>query len=121
MLPQLTKRRMLGLSFFFFGAVNLAGFAAAAEAYKSQRTALDDYIAKPDASYSWRLASTKEAPDHTLFAIELTSQTWRTAEEVDRPVWKHWLMVVRPKDVVSKTGFLFIGGGSHRATGFSAG
>lgn len=78
------------------------------------RTALDDYIAKPDSSFAWRLAETKEAADHTVFAIELTSQTWRTSEEVDRTVWKHWLMVIRPKVVASETGFLFITGGSHR-------
>ncbi|MFO1005963.1 MAG: PhoPQ-activated pathogenicity-related family protein [Planctomycetaceae bacterium] len=79
-----------------------------------ERTALDEYIAKPDPSYSWRLGGMKEAKDHTVYAIELTSQTWRTAEEVDRPVWKHWVMIVKPKVVTSKTGFLFIGGGSHR-------
>lgn len=79
-----------------------------------ERTPLDDYIAKEDSTYAWRLAETKEFPTHTLFAIELTSQTWRTPEEVDRTVWKHWLMVVRPKEVKSETGFLFISGGSHR-------
>ena len=79
-----------------------------------ERTALDEYIAKPDPTYAWRLAETREAADHTVFSIELTSQTWRTAEEVDRPVWKHWLIIVKPKVVVSTTGFLFISGGSHR-------
>ena len=81
-----------------------------------ERTALDEYIAKPDPSYSWRLGETKEAKDHTVYSIELTSQTWRTAEEVDRPVWKHWLIIVKPKGVTSKTGFLFVSGGSHRET-----
>ncbi len=82
----------------------------------SERTALDDYIAKPDPTYSWRLVQTREEKDHTLFAIELTSQTWLTEKEVDRPVWKHWLMVAKPKVVASKTAFLFIGGGSHSDT-----
>ena len=81
-----------------------------------ERTALDEYIAKPDPSYSWRLGETKEAKDHTVYSIELTSQTWRTAEEVDRPVWKHWVVIVKPKGVTSKTGFLFVSGGSHRET-----
>ena len=69
-----------------------------------ERTALDEYIAKPDPSYSWRLGGMKEAADHTVYAIELTSQTWRTAEEVDRPVWKHWVMIVKPKEVTSTIG-----------------
>lgn len=79
-----------------------------------EMTALDRYIAKPDDTFAWRLAATKEEADQTIYAIELTSQTWRSAEEVDRPVWKHWLMVTKPKQVVSKTALLFIGGGSHR-------
>lgn len=79
----------------------------------TERTALDDYIAKKDPTYSWRVAQKQEVEGLTLFAIELTSQTWRSAEEVDRPVWKHWLMVARPKEVKSSTAFLFIGGGSH--------
>lgn len=79
----------------------------------TERTALDEYIAKEDKSYSWRLAEVREEPEQTVFAIELTSQTWRTADEVDRPVWKHWLMVVRPKQLASKTAMLFIGGGRH--------
>ena len=90
------------------------GVSWAADAATPHRTALDDYIAKPDPTYAWKLVETREAADHTIFAIELTSQTWRTPEEVDRTVWKHWLMVIRPKKVVSETGFLFIGGGSHR-------
>ena len=90
--------------------------ATAQEAPKSPRTALDDYVAKPDSTYKWRLAETREASDHTIYAIELTSQTWRKPEEVDRTVWKHWLMVARPKEVTSKTGFLFVTGGSHRDT-----
>lgn len=101
------------------GSLLLVGVTFAAEADGpaiQQRTALDDYIAKEDSTYAWRLAETREAPTHTIFAIELTSQTWRKSEEVDRTVWKHWLMVVRPKEVKSETAFLFVTGGSHRDT-----
>ena len=100
----------------FFAILCATSVAFAADATKPHRTALDDYIAKKDSTYSWRLAQTKEASDHTLFAIELTSQTWRKPEEVDRPVWKHWLLVARPKNLKTETGFLFISGGSHRET-----
>jgi PhoPQ-activated pathogenicity-related protein len=43
----------------------------------------------------------------------MTSQAWRSSEEVDRPLWKHWLTIVRPAQVKSDTGLLFIGGGSN--------
>jgi PhoPQ-activated pathogenicity-related protein len=37
---------------------------------------------------------------------------WRSAAEVDRPVWKHWLVVTKPDQVNGSTGMLFITGGS---------
>ena len=44
----------------------------------------------------------------------LTSQRWRSSDEVDKPVWTHWLTIVRPDHARAGTAFLFIGGGSHR-------
>lgn len=113
------RKNSLLMRTLLLGCLCFAGFAFAADASGpavQERTALDDYIAKEDSSYAWRLAETRETPTHTTFAIELTSQTWRKPTEVDRTVWKHWLMVVRPKEVKSETGFLFITGGSHRDT-----
>jgi PhoPQ-activated pathogenicity-related protein len=43
----------------------------------------------------------------------MTSQRWRTAAEVDRPLWKHWLTIVRPERVTTNTGLLVISGGSN--------
>ena len=47
------------------------------------------------------------------YIIDLTSQTWRSADEVDRPVWKHWLSIVKPAKAAGDTAFLFIGGGKN--------
>jgi len=79
-----------------------------------RQTALDRYIAAPDRSYEWKLV--KEIPGKGVhgYVLELTSQTWRTAAEVDRPAWKHWLTIVKPDQVSSSTALLFIGGGSNR-------
>ena len=90
------------------GALSSSGVALA------QETALDRYIAKPDKSYSWKLVSTLPGKGYTGFVIDLTSQTWRTAAEVDRPAWKHWLTIVKPDKVTSNKALLFIGGGSNR-------
>jgi PhoPQ-activated pathogenicity-related protein len=79
----------------------------------AQETALDRYIARPDPAYSWRLAGTVRGAGHTAFVLELTSQTWRSAAEVDRPVWKHWLTIVRPDVVTTNEALLFIGGGNN--------
>src|SRR5690349_12340177 len=35
------------------------------------------------------------------------------AKEVDRPVWKHWLVIVVPDHVKTSTALLFINGGSN--------
>jgi PhoPQ-activated pathogenicity-related protein len=78
-------------------------------------TALDRYVHQPDPTYAWNVASTVEHPGAKTLIVRLKSQTWRTPQEVDRPVWEHWLVVVRPEKPVSDTAFLFIGGGSNRS------
>lgn len=80
----------------------------------AQETALDRYIAKPDPSYSWRLAHTISGEGYKGYVIDLTSQTWRTGADVDRPVWKHWLTVVKPDKAAGNKAMLFIGGGSNK-------
>ena len=42
----------------------------------------------------------------------MTSQKWLTEQEVERPLWTHWLTVVRPEKVTSDVALLFITGGS---------
>jgi PhoPQ-activated pathogenicity-related protein len=79
----------------------------------AQETALDRYIAKPDPAYSWKLVNTVQGAGYKAFVLELTSQTWRSAAEVDRPVWKHWLTIVRPETVTTSKALLFIGGGNN--------
>ena len=49
----------------------------------------------------------------TASILELTSQQWLTRKEVDRPLWRHWLIVYRPVTVTRDVGLLFIGGGSN--------
>jgi PhoPQ-activated pathogenicity-related protein len=95
----------------FFAALFMCAISVAAFA---QETALDRYIAKPDPSYSWKLVNTISGEGFKGFILELTSQTWRSAAEVDRPVWKHWLTVVKPDRVTTNKALLFIGGGSNK-------
>jgi PhoPQ-activated pathogenicity-related protein len=93
--------------------VTIAAWAAlAAVPALAADTALDRYVKKPDPTYSFKLINTVRGEGYTSYVIELTSQTWRTASEVDRPVWKHWLTVVKPDRVATTTGYLFITGGS---------
>ncbi len=81
---------------------------------RADETALDRYIAQPDPAYTWKLAKTVPGDGYTTYIIDLTSQTWRSAKDVDRPLWKHWLTVVKPDNLKFHTAFLYIGGGSNR-------
>lgn len=76
-----------------------------------RRTALDDYVEKPDANYSWSIASTKTVDGMKTVIVDMVSQTWRTKKDVNRTEWRHWLTVSIPEKVTSDIGMLFIGGG----------
>jgi PhoPQ-activated pathogenicity-related protein len=77
------------------------------------KTAFDAYIAQADPSYSWKLVKTLKGDGYTTFVVDLTSQTWRARPEVDRPVWQHWLTIVKPDVVKHDSAFLRIGGGRN--------
>ncbi len=86
-----------------------AGVAAA-----QPTSSLDRYVQKRDAVYGWKLVQSSTNPAGLrTHVLELTSQTWRSAAEVDRPVWKHWLTIVQPAQIRFNTALLFIGSGSN--------
>ena len=87
--------------------------AAAIQPAQDERTALDNYMATPDTNYSYHLVNTVRGQDQTTYILEMTSQAWLTTNEVDRPVWKHWMTIVRPDAVTSSKALLFIGGGAN--------
>src|SRR6516225_2439044 len=101
-----------GLSAVFCSLMT-AVFASAASAEDREQTALDRYVAAPDPSYRYEPVSTKAGDAYTANVLEITSQQWRTADEVDRPIWKHWLTIARPEHVTTDTGLLVISGGSN--------
>jgi PhoPQ-activated pathogenicity-related protein len=77
------------------------------------QTPLDKYVYAPDSHFRYSLVTTIPGAAATTFALEMTSQAWRTPSEVDRPEWKHWVFIYHPKSVASTTGLLFIGGSSN--------
>src|SRR5436190_1291727 len=86
-----------------------------AESGKSQdeRTALDAYVAAPDTNYTFQLVKTIPGKGQTTFILDMTSQAWLTTNEVDRPLWKHWVIIVKPDQVTSSKSLLFISGGGN--------
>lgn len=91
----------------------LALFCRGTFTLHAEETALDRYVAKPDPTYSWKVARTVSANGITQYIVDLKSQTWRTEKEINQPVWQHWLNIVKPEKASSKTAFLFIVGGAN--------
>ncbi len=106
------KRRFF-CTLTLFSLLFLAGSVCPAGDTLPRRTALDDYIQKPDDSYSWKVVSTQSAGGMKSVVVDMVSQTWRTKDEVDRPRWQHWVTLAIPEKVTSDIGFLFIGGGHN--------
>src|SRR6187200_2242464 len=88
------------------------GHAQQPQPRATAQTALDRYVAAPDASFSWKVLKPLAAEGVSATLLEMTSQKWLTEAEVQRPLWTHWLTVIRPEKVTSDVALLFITGGS---------
>jgi PhoPQ-activated pathogenicity-related protein len=95
-------------------ALGAAHLASAKPRTTTHPTALDRYVAAPDSSYAWNMAISLRDESATGYALNLTSQTWLTTNEVNRTEWKHWLLVVKPDNLAHSTALLFISGGANR-------
>lgn len=73
-------------------------------------------MAAPDPAYRWRAVGSTNLGGCTVHALEMISQTWLTPAEVNRPEWRHWLLVVQPPEVAHDTALLFISGGNNKDT-----
>ena len=122
---RLSARWQCALWFLLAGSVlagcsrvereGVQGATSKAEASKTQdeRTPLDNYVAAPDTNYNFHVVNTIHGKDQTAYVLEMTSQAWLTTNEVDRPLWKHWLIIIRPDKLTSSKALLLISGGAN--------
>ncbi len=103
-----------GVAFILAGMVtfNVAARESTARMVE-QPTALDRYVNEADDSFAYNLEGTYPGDGVTLHVLGMTSQTWRTTDEVDRIVWKHWMRVYIPDVVVHDTALMYISGGAN--------
>lgn len=96
----------------------LAGALLGAPAFAdaSPQTALDDYVQAMDPAFDYELVSEENFPGYTVYQLRLTSQTWRSAAEVDHTLWQHWLTLVVPVNARSNTALLIVTGGSNTSS-----
>jgi PhoPQ-activated pathogenicity-related protein len=110
---QLTRHRQpLPLLVGLISALLAAAPAQSPQPRRTSETALDRYVAASDSNFAWKVLRDLPVEGATATLLEMTSQKWLTEKEVERPLWTHWLTVVRPAEVRSDIGFLFITGGS---------
>lgn len=76
-------------------------------------TALDRYVHAPDGAFGYQLVKTIPGRGYTTYVLDMTSQKYLTEAEVNRPIWKHWVTIVKPAKVKTDVGLLFIGGGDN--------
>lgn len=91
----------------------LVGTAFAATAQGFERTALDDYVAAPDPNYTYTIVSDEQLDGFRYVVVDMVSQKWLTENEVDQPIWRHWLTLTIPDEVTSNRGLLYITGGDN--------
>jgi PhoPQ-activated pathogenicity-related protein len=101
------------VALFFTLLVSMAPVSFAQKKQASSLTALDRYVAAPDANYKYSLEKTIPGKGYTTYVLEMISQAWRSAKEVDRTLWKHWVVITKPDEVTSSRSLLFVGGGSN--------
>jgi len=94
-------------------ALGAAAPAAAKPAAAPPQTPLDAYVAADDPAFAWEVARRGSQDDCDVLLVDLTSQKWRSADEVSRPVWKHWLTIVVPEGATADTAMLFVTGGAN--------
>lgn len=106
--------RRLFLTLSFLLCLPFAALAQSAVPV-SEKTALDLYVEAPDPAYKYELVSKTPGNGFTTYVLDMTSQTWRSANEVDRTVWKHWMIVIKPDEVKSTKSLLYITGGNNNS------
>ena len=77
---------------------------------------LYNYVHKRDDTYKYEDTGKRiMAKDYTGYLVNMTSQTWLTSKDSDRPVWWHILVIIVPKKIQhTDFGFLWITGGNNK-------
>ena len=90
--------------------------------YVAVATPLDDYVAIDDGYFSYSYTGqTRSGNGWDAYIWNMTSQKWLTSADVDRSVWRHWLVIVIPHSInmSNNAGLLYItGGGNENPEGY---
>jgi len=72
-------------------------------------TALSDYVAQPDSSFTWQIVQRVETRDAEVLELRLHSQTWKNV------LWRHRMYIIRPNRLIDESqALLTVTGGRWR-------
>lgn len=101
--------------FWLLSLVTIFGFLSCSERTKEISNApiskLKDYIQDRE-NFCYKLKDSFRLNEATLYRFKMNSGKWLTNNEVNEPLWWHWLDVVVPDIIDTQTSLLFIGPGS---------
>jgi len=78
---------------------------------KNSSNKLQDYI-RDRKNFSYKLEDSIRIDRAIIYRFKMNSGKWLTNEEVNEPLWWHWLDIVVPDIIDTQTALLFIGPGS---------
>lgn len=107
---DITLRKVLGFILLLGLCIN---------AWAQDPTALDHYLAKPDPNYKFTHYHSAVENGYITHFLHMTSQQWRTQDEVDRVLWEHEMSVTVPLFLHSnspRTAILLINSGENGNT-----
>ncbi len=96
----------------FTAVVMLLSFQSLIQAQQIAQTAIDQYVQTADSTFRWEIVRQTKSEGLTSVIVDMTSQTWLTKEQVDKPVWKHWVNIAIPDEIRTDAALLMISGGS---------
>ncbi|MFC2125238.1 PhoPQ-activated pathogenicity-related family protein [Bacteroidota bacterium] len=74
-------------------------------------TLIDKYVKSPDENFQYEVIHQAKNDGYTYYVLRMISQKWLTVNEVDEPIWWHWVKIVVPDTIHHDTGLMWIGGG----------
>lgn len=85
---------------------------------EDQMTPLDRYVAAEDPAFSYETppAHVQEEDAYTARVYRMVSQEWLEPDQVDRPKWEHWMVIIEPTELTQTDALMFVGGGSHASS-----
>lgn len=72
---------------------------------------LESFLQKKDSHFSWNHQKSVMEKEYSVHILQMTSQSWRDENEVNRTLWNHWIKVIIPNKVTTAKALLFIKGG----------